>query len=383
MGTVIIISSLTAYDIGGGRILRTGLWLKNNLIAAFILFLICGTIILVVGELLPYLGQDPVVSELCKPYLRVITLSLFPMLVFIAAKSFCDGFSVVMPTVWINLIGLVFNVLMNWLLIYGKGPFPALGLLGAGYATLSSRILMAGLVVALIVWHPAFKQTILDFRFFRWNAPLLKIIFQLGMPGGFQYLFEVGAFSGAALLIGKMGAAALAAHQVAINLASVTYMMAYGLGQAGSVRVATHFGGDNLYQARKSGFLALFLVVVLMTIAGLSFVLFREQFVLAYHLTDPEAFQMAVALLLIAALFQLFDGIQATSLCLLRGIQDVNIPMALTLVSYWGIALPTGYYLGIRQNLGTVGVWYGLMVGLIFAAITLTFRFFWLTNTWK
>ena len=202
----------------------------------------------------------------------------------------------------------------------------------------------------------------------------LKQIFSIGLPSGFQYFFEVGAFAFAAIMIGWIGPTELAAHQVAINIASVTYMIATGLSAAGSIAVGDALGRKNRNDIRKSGYAAMILAAVFMGFCAILFSLFNQQIV-GFYIQDQAVAQMAQYLIIIAAFFQLSDGIQCVGLGILRGIGDTKVPTLIAIVAYWLIGIPMGYYLGFKTNLSLNGVWIALSFGLTFSALFLSFRF--------
>jgi len=249
---------------------------------------------------------------------------------------------------------------------------PALGLNGAGIATGISRVIMA-LTMCWYVFRPKFKMYRTGL-----NKPAdLKSIFRLlkiGIPAGMQYFFEIAAFSGAAIMIGWLGKFSLAAHQVAISSAAVTYMLASGISTAGSIRVGDAHGRKNALQVRKAGFSAIILGSFFMGICALFFTCMHT-IIPYWYVSDNQVAEIASTLLIIAALFQLSDGIQVIGLGILRGIMDVRFPTLITLISYWAIGIPVGYVLCFTLGWGASGMWIGLLLGLTCSAILLTFRF--------
>lgn len=348
----------------------------NLLKAAFRIALIMGVLTMLVLGGVTYqfemLRQDAEVNLLAVPYMVIITLSVLPMFYFWAGKQFTDGLGDTRVAMMITIIGLVANVFFNWILIYGNLGLPALGLNGAGIGTLLARILMAGLM---------YRSIFISDRYTRWMqnsrlvAALVQKILKLGIPSGMQYFFEVAAFSGAAVIAGWFGVAQLAAHQIAINLASVSYMAAAGISAAGAIRVGDAVGRRNGSDVVKAGTAALLLVVAFMSLAGLIFLLGKDLLV-ALYIDDPAVAEVASGLLLIAAVFQLSDGTQVTGLGILRGMYDVYIPTAITLIAYWIIGIPLGYWLGAYMDMGVAGIWYGLLAGLTCSAAMLLYRFF-------
>jgi len=274
----------------------------------------------------------------------------------------------------IAILANLINAFANWVLIYGKLGFPALELDGAGWATFSSRVFMAVAIMTFVMKNKLFKQYDVSFHFRNINLPIVKKILSLGLPSGTQYFFEVGAFSLAVVMVGWLGTKQLAAHQIAINLASISFMVVLGISVAGSIRVGNAVGMKNITETRRAGFTASFLGASVMFCAGLIFILFRN-YLPTLYVGDAVVISYASSLLIIAALFQLSDGVQAVGIGILRGLTDVKIPTAITFIAYWIVGLPVGYLLGFTLELGVQGVWIGLLLGLTTSAILLTLRF--------
>jgi multidrug resistance protein, MATE family len=272
----------------------------------------------------------------------------------------------------LTLIALLFNILLNHLLINGI-LFPKLGLIGAGIATLLARIGMA-IGLFLYVRNLNFFKSYFSAEIINNNEPdLIKKILKIGIPSGFQGFFEVAVFAAAAIFIGQLGAVQLAAHQVAINPASVTYMMVTGISAAGGIRVGAHLG--NINEMKLSGSVAILLGLLFMVICCIIMLVFNK-FIAGLYINDLEVLPLAGSLIIIAGFFQLSDGVQAVALGVLRGMADVNIPTLVTLIAYWGVGLPVGYYLAFIQKMGAIGIWIGLSSGLTASAILLTWRFY-------
>jgi multidrug resistance protein, MATE family len=270
----------------------------------------------------------------------------------------------------------LFNVFFNWVFIHGHLGFPAMGLTGAGLSTLLTRVVMT--VVLIIYVHRAHVYR--NYRVPIFSKPMgfdwkmIRNLIRIGVGTGLQYFFEVGAFSGAAVMIGWMGAEYLAAHQIALSAASFSFMFAIGISSAASIRVGKAKGERNPVEMRRAGFSAFIMAVLIMFAFGVVFVLFRFT-IPRFFISDTVVIQMAGSLLIIAALFQVSDGLQSTGLGVLRGMGDVRVPTMATFASYWIIGLPGGYVLGFVLGLKVWGVWIGLLLGLTSSAIILTTRF--------
>lgn len=334
------------------------------------------------------LDQTPAVEALAVPYMTLLMWSLLPMMVFFFAKNLCDGFSFTIGGMVITLVALALNVFLNWVLIYGNLGFEAYGLNGAGYATIISRIFLAASMM-IVLFKSAkipitWSQFVASFSESR-RITFYKRIFAIGFPSGLQYFFEVAAFAGAAVMAGWLGAQELAAHNLAITLASVTYMFAGGISAGSSICVAKAYGNKNKDNIKAYGKNGLKLGFVVTLVFALFFYVFNE-YLAALFTTKPEVLKMGSELLIIAAIFQLSDGIQAIAVGILRGIEDVSIPSALIFIAYWIIAMPIGYYMSHYSSPdaiyhGVNGIWLGLCIGLTISAAFLSYRFYYLLRS--
>lgn len=343
-------------------------WHISNILSLFMLI-----VLLPLTYFFEIFRQNESVNVLARDYLYIINISTIPFLLFFTLKQFTDGLSQTRVAMIITIIGLLLNVLLNWIMIYGKLGFPAWGLNGAGIATLISKIVMLLLLYLYIKNSNYFSEYI--------NAKAGDIkkeiisIFKVGLPAGMQFFFEVAAFAGAAIIMGWIGTTELAAHQVAISIASVTYMIASGFGAAGSIRVGNAVGNKDYKEVKQAGVTALMLVVMFMSFCCICFFLFPSFFV-GFYIKDDIVRPLAITLLLVAAFFQLSDGVQVVTLGILRALSDVNIPMFMTLFAYWIAGIPLGYVLAFNFGMGAVGIWIGLSVGLTVSAALLVSRFF-------
>jgi MATE family multidrug resistance protein len=249
-----------------------------------------------------------------------------------------------------------------------------MGLPGAGWATFSTRFLMGITFLLYVLLAKRFRLFDANLHFRRIDLSMIKRILRIGVPGGMQYFFEVGAFVGSAIIIGWLGTKELAAHQIAINLASISFMFALGISAAASIRVGYTVGQDDQQGTRNAGIVAFILAGFVMGIFGILFISLR-MILPTFYIDDPEVIQIASSLLVIAALFQLSDGTQAVGIGVLRGIADAKTPMIITFIAYWIIGLPGGYYLGFTLDYGVQGIWFSLFIALTVSAALLTYRF--------
>jgi len=313
-------------------------------------------------------------------FLRVIGFSTTPMLVFLVFKQFTDGLSETVPAMVVTLIGLGANVFFNWILIFGNLGIPALGFIGAAYGTLCARILMAVLMICWVLKSPRYRSFSLRKMWTKYEPVIIKRILQIGIPSGLQNFFEVGAFAGAAIMIGWMGSVERSAHQITISIASATFMVAVGFSAAAAIRVGDAFGRKDIADIRKAGYAALLITFCVECIFSLTFILGKHALPALFNVTDESVLSICARLMIIGAFFQTFDGIQAVGLGILRGLQDVRIPTIVTLLSYWLISLPLAYWLGFTLKLGVDGAWYAFVISLAIAAIAHTLRFRYLTS---
>jgi MATE family multidrug resistance protein len=375
IGVAFGITPLVANADGKGGVhlqrvlLHHGFWL--NLIIGLLIFGVVWALV----PVLPYLDQDEGVVPLAGPYMAIIASSVVPLMLYLTFKQFAEGLSHTKIAMIISIAFNLVNVGLNYLLIYGKMGFPEMGLNGAGWATLISRILMFAGIYAYVIYHKRFRVYQLNIFAYRFNSKVMRRILQVGLPTGLQYIFEVSAFSLAAVFAGMINANAIAAHYIAINIASVSYMAATGLGAAATVRVGNQSGRKdalNLRLAVKSLFT---LTVLWMTFAGVIILIFRHQLA-GFYSNDPEVLALAATMLLVVVLFQLSDGLQAVGLGALRGFTDVKIPTAITFIAYWAVTMPAAYILSQYTSLGVMGIWYALAGGLTISAVLLLSRFY-------
>ncbi|MHA8086823.1 MATE family efflux transporter [Aquirufa sp. Wall-65K1] len=352
-----------------GNLLRAGI--RVSLFLSVITIFLIG----IIGWNYDLFQQSAINKELTLPYLVLIAISVIPTFLFSAFKSFSDGLKRTRIAMNITIIALVLNVIGNHICINGLGPIPAMGLFGAGISTLLCRIFMAVCLGFYIFKSGSFKKYLAKQGTEHHHWVLEKTILKVGIPSGFQGFFEIATFGMAVVMMGWISSTAQAAHIVAINMASLTYMMATGIAAAGGIHVGSDIGEKNRMGIYKSGNAALLLSIAFMGICAIIMFTGKPWLVRGY---TQEAGVIAIAVNLVTwgAIFQLFDGIQAVSLGLLRGLQDVNIPTAITIFSYWGVGIPLSYYLGIYGDLGAVGIWIGLTCSLICSATLLSWRFY-------
>lgn len=350
------------------RLFSHGLWI--NIVTSILLTII----VLGLSQGLHFLNQPDEVVVLAIPYLLIITASLLPMMIFQTFKQMAEGLSQTKQAMYITILCNLVNVFLNWVLIWGYLGAPGLGLNGAGWATLISRVLMMVMMGGYILYSQRYKIYNLNFSIRNASFPMISRILKIGIPTGFQFIFEVSAFSAAAIMMGWIGVNALAGHQIALNLASISYMMATGLATAGMIRVSNQIGKGNIKAMREAGMVVFGMVIAFMFLAAILFITARY-YLPTLYIDDPEVIALSASLLIIAGLFQLSDGVQVVGLGVLRGMEDVKIPTFVTLMAYWVLGLPLGYLLAFEFGFAEKGIWYGLLIGLSITAVMLFYRF--------
>tara|TARA_B100000965_G_scaffold93317_1_gene76137 strand:+ start:148 stop:1521 length:1374 start_codon:yes stop_codon:yes gene_type:complete len=334
------------------------------------------------------MNQPQDVVELAIPYLQIIAISIIPLVIFEAMKRFSDGLSNTKYPMYATIFANILNIILNYLLIFGTYGFPKLGIVGAGIGTLISRLMMVILLWLIFINKQKFKTFITELNFFKTKKRVFKKIIDLGLPSALQMFFEVGIFTAAIWLSGILGKNFQAANQIAFNLSAMTFMVGVGLSVAAMVRVGNQRGFDDYLSLRRIAFSIFILTIIIEIIFAFLFLILKDWLPTLYLETEnisklaenTEVIMIASKLLIIVALFQIFDGLQVVILGALRGMQDVKIPTIITLISYWLIGFPICYYLGLYTPLKSLGIWIGLLISLVSASIMLFIRFNFLTK---
>jgi MATE family multidrug resistance protein len=372
LGVLMGATPLVSHAFGAGqreetrRVLVQGVWLAVALALPVTALSFFGE------EVANALGQAPEVATLTGRFLGALGWGVLPFLLFTACRQYLEGMGRTKPAMVISWLGVAVNVAGNAALIYGvRGVVPAMGAVGAAWATSIVRWSQLLAMVAYLVADPAVNP----FRGVRWvfHGPRMARILALGLPVALQLGAEVGIFSFAAVMMGWVGPAALAAHQVTINVAATTFMVALGCSLAGSIRVGLHVGARDARGMRRAAAATYLLVLSFMSLTALAFFL-APRAILGLYTSDPEILSIGVGLLFWAAIFQLFDGAQVAGLHTLRGAADTRVAMTVTLIGYWGVGLPVAYFAGFRTGLGPAGIWIGLSASLAVVAVLLAVR---------
>ncbi|MFI5453154.1 MATE family efflux transporter [Pedobacter sp. UC225_61] len=369
------LTPLIAKQNGGKNYSECGRLLSNslliNIISGIILYLLLhfGTL-----SIISHLGQSPEVVAYAKPYLGLLAFSIIPLMIFQTFKQFAEGLGFTMQAMMISIFGNILNIILGIIFVKGMFGIESMGVKGVGLSTLIDRTLMAVVMGFYVMRSKNFKVYLEHFKVYAIDKIRSIQIIKIGAPVAMQYIFEISAFSGAAIIIGTIGAAPQAAHQIAITLAALTYMVASGIASAATIKTGNYLGQKNFTDLRRSAIASYHVVIAFMSCTALLFILANSLLPYLYT-SDLKVIEIAAQLLIIAGFFQLFDGTQVVGLGVLRGIGDVNMPTFITFLSYWIIGIPLGYFLGFHLNMGVRGIWYGLTFGLLTASILLFFRF--------
>ena len=361
---------------------------KHGLFLCIVLSLLLFGMILLAKPFMYLMEQPEEVVLLTMPYLDIIAISLIPLIIFQGFKQFSDGLSLTKHAMYATIVGNLINIGLNYILIFGKLGFPKMGIVGAGVGTLVSRLAMIAIIWTLLKNDKKASAFVTHIRLFILDSTMLKKIINLGLPSAMQMFFEVAIFTSAIWLSGLLGKNAQAANQIALNLSSMTFMIAMGLSVTAMIRVGNQKGLRNYEELQRIAKSIFLMGIMFASVFALLFLIFHDIFPALYldlddvnnYSDNQEVVSIASKLLLVAALFQISDSTQVIFLGALRGLQDVKIPTVLTFIAYWMIGFPTSYFLGKETAYGSTGIWIGLLVGLASASIFLYLRFIYLTN---
>lgn len=382
------ITPLVAEADSEGNFARGKSALKHGMVLCTAIAVVLFVIILLAKPLMYMMDQPQEVVVLALPYLDMVAISLIPLIIFQALKQYSDGMSLTKYPMYATIIANIINIFFNYVLIFGVWGFPKMGVVGAGLGTLISRIVMLFLMWYFLKRLEKTKAYLSGLKLFILEHSMMKKIIGLGLPSALQMFFEVGVFTAAIWLSGTLGKNAQAANQIALNLSSMTFMIATGLSVTAMIRVGNQKGLKRPVELRR--------IAKSIFMMGLIFAIFFAVIFLVFHQTLPTFYldlndmehlmdnqnvvQIAANLLIIAALFQISDSTQVVFLGALRGLQDVKIPTLITFVAYWIVGFPISYYLGASARYGSIGIWIGLLAGLTASSIFLYIRFDYLSK---
>ena len=369
-GMLLALDTFVAQSYGAGRVDECHRWLFAGVQLAAVLSVVLSAVAFGAVRLLPLVGFHPDVLAALQPYASAIIWSTPALFAYVVFRRYLQAMNLARPVMFALVLANITNAVANWILIYGKLGFPAFGVVGSAYATVFSRVIMAAFLFAVIVYRERERPSGLhDVPFVIDRARIWSIV-RLGAPAAGQILLEVGVFAAASALAATIAPAAAAAHQIVLNIVGLIFMVPFGLSTAAAVRVGQAVGRGDPDAVRAAGWTALALGTVTMTISALLFAL-APRLLLRGFTSDPLVIEIGVGLFLVAAVFQLFDGLQTVTTGALRGLGNTHVPMVANLIGHWAIGLPIAYFLCFKRGWGVQGLWAGLAIGLILVGSTL------------
>lgn len=363
-GIMLGLDTLVAQAYGAGDLEECHHTMWNALYMALMISPLVMGVALALIPLFPHFGLAPALVAQTVPFLKALLWSTLPLALYFALRRYLQAMGIVKPVVFTLVSANLVNLAGNWALVYGHLGFPRMGVPGAGWATCASRVYMAGVLAAAAVYYDRKRNSGLWMASRRLELRRLRQILHLGLPAALQLLMEIGAFAFAAFLIGQLGAIPLAGHQIALNVAGFTYMVPLGIGGAAAVRVGQAMGARDIPGVARAGWTAMLFGACFMSCAGLGLLLFSHPIARIYS-PESQVVNAGATLLLVAAVFQLFDGLQVVATGALRGAGNTRTPFLANLLGYWAIGLPLGAWLCFRMKLGAVGMWVGLCLALV------------------
>ena len=370
MGLLLGLDTVVSHAFGSRSLDECRRWLHHGTWLAVALTLPMTVLARTAIGYLDRWGFDPAVLGLVEPYLGVLVWSMLPLLLYATFRRYLQAMSVVAPVMFALVSANVINAVTNWVLVFGNLGAPALGVEGAAWATCISRVYMVTVLAGAIVLHDRRVAGGLLTHASRIEATRMRRLLALGWPAAVQTTLEFGVFAAVTALAGRLEPATLAAHQVVLNLAGLTFMVPLGLSSAGAARVGQAVGRRDAAGARSAGWTAIAIGSGFMAGAAAIFILLPRP-ILAVFTTDAGVIATGVTLLFVAAIFQLFDGLQGVATGVLRGLGDTRTPMLFNLAGHWVVGLPVGYVLCFQRGWGVVGLWVGLSVGLVLIGLVL------------
>ncbi len=369
-GTLLSLDTFVSQSYGAGRIDDCHRWLFAGLQLAAVLTVVLMAVALLGVSNLALFGFHPDLLPELEAYTEWLVWSAPPLLAYVVCRRYLQAMNMVRPIMIALVAANVMNAFVNWLLIYGNLGAPALGVAGAAWATVASRIVLAVSLFLVIVHQERQRPSGLHDVPFRWDGGRVWQLFKLGWPAAMQITLEVGVFAAASALAGRIGPLAAAANQVVLNIAGFIFMIPFGLASAAAVRVGQAVGRRDAQGMRRAGWAALGIASAAMVSSAILFFTVPEQLIRIYS-SDPSVIEVGVVLLFICSVFQLFDGLQTVTTGALRGLGDTRTPMVMNLVGHWAIGLPIGYALCFSYGWGVAGLWTGLSIGLILVGAAL------------
>lgn len=375
MGILMGLDPLISQAYGAGDRKKCGSFVQAGLVVSAGISLPVTLLFIWSAPILRLLGQKEELVILASKYLWAVAPGVFPFFLFIALRQFVQALGLMKPVMVVVLVANGFNVLANWVLVFGKWGFPTLGSTGTGYATMLSDVFMALSLLGYVYFSPGLKEYPWIPRWKSLDFPSIRKLLSLGTPIGIQLGLEVWSFCSVTLLMGWLGTVELGGHQITMNLAALVFMVPVGIGAAACVRVGHSWGRSDPEGASRTSQAALLMVLCTATFSATLFAVFPQQ-VASLYTHKENLILMAVTLLPLAALFQFSDGLQAVGFGLLRGVGDTRVPLIFLLFGYWTAGIPLGYYWTFHRGFGPRGLWWGLVIGLTTVASLLLLRIY-------
>lgn len=364
MGLLLGLDTFVSQAYGAGDVDECHRWLVQGIWLAVLvtvpLMLVCVVVLLAI----PSLGFHPEVMPPLQGYFAVVLWSTLPLLLYAAFRRYLQGMHIVTPVMFALISANVVNIVSNWMFIYGHLGMPAMGVPGAAWATFVSRVYMLVVLFVAVLVYDRWRKSGLPAVIWRLDMVRLRRLVTLGFPAASQVTLEIGVFAAATALAGQIDPVSSASHQIALNIAAFAFMVPLGVASAGAVRVGNRIGAGDLEGARRAGWTAILLGVGFMAMTGVLF-LVAPRFLIGLFSRDAAVLALGASLLFVAAVFQLFDGLQAVATGALRGLGDTRTPMVTNFAGHWLFGLPLGYWLCFPLGLGVIGLWWGLSGGLI------------------
>ena len=361
-------------NYGMGEHRKVAQYFTNGLVLDILMCAVLMGIMLACIPFMDHMGQDPQILGYAKEYYRLMVYSLAPFVIFYVIRALTEGVGNTKYTMYITIFCNVLNIFLNWVFIFGHCGFEAMGVEGAAVATFASRVVMMLIGIAILLTGKLYKRYLADIKLSALNMKQFVEVARTSFPISLQGLVEVTTFSLAGIMVGWFGQVAMAAHQASQTIITFSFMVAQGVGVAATIRVSHQFGERRFADARKAGFAASHISIALMALSGISFLLFNDVIPLIF-IKDPEVVAVAGNLMYVAAAFQLFDAVQLSALASLRALADVKWPLVSSLIAYYVVGIPFAYVAATVLHWGPVGVWLGLLLGLMLAAILFLYRF--------
>ncbi|AFJ90877.1 MATE family efflux transporter [Blattabacterium sp. (Blaberus giganteus)] len=373
LGISTAIASLIASIDAKQEYKKGAIVLHHGLILNFFLSIFMYGLIHIFCYIFPYLGQPKEILNETISFLKIVSISIIPWMMFEVFRKFSEGISLVFPGLVVTWISAFINIILNYIFINGICGFSKLGIIGVAYATLISRTTMLIGIFILLYKYKKVHNYYNELKCFFLEKECMKKILKIGIPSGLHMLFEMSAFAISSFISGKCGTKVLAAHQIVINLVSSTFLLSTGFSVAATIRIGNQFALKNFLELKRIGKSIFFMGFIFMLICSFFFFFFRSDIPYIYIKNDDEVIQLAEKMIVIASFFQLSDGLQGIILGALRGLQDVHIPMWISFFSYCIVAIPASWFLSIKM--GGTGVWIGLGLGLTISAMLLFARY--------